>query len=562
MTSDSIFTTLSGGLQAKIINDLMDLFRSNSRGYGVGEFQGARFDEDKNKWIPGHVRWTWGETSEREWHDHLAGVKLLGQGVLCDDNKVWYACLDIDSYDIDYHEEMAKIKRSGLPLVVYRTKSGGLRIVIFFSEGIDSELVIPRMRRVASLLGYAGCEIFPKQSKLDVSNGDCPSWIYMPYGGTHDMFPEQGCMNEGGGLMELEEGIEYAKGKRLTQSAFIELFTAEEHAKANGKANGRKHPKGNWVQEESYETTINTMFWDGPPCLWIIAHNKSHEMQNNFLVNVATFVKKKYPENWDKALEYVNYNVLQPVGDRDKLSSIVKRGQNQDYEYMCQQEPICTFCDPHACRRKPYGVGTNGAHIDFHEFGITTIDREPNIFFVSIGDKRIQCTFDELWHQHKFQVKCGDHGISAPPSMKKPEWETIVRRNLENATHVPPSRVIRTNADELDLLARYFGAYLPSYMRVGEKEDDKVRIRDTERRIYFKEQRLLDFCRGLPGGGNLALSMRWFIHNKCEYHQQGPGHRGWWRSTYSAQYEMFGEEELGKWFNTGNPTQDMEEKDE
>jgi hypothetical protein len=558
MTSDSTFTTLSGGLQAKIINDLMDLFRSNSRGYGVGEFQGARFDEDKNKWIPGHVRWTWGETSEREWHDHLAGVKLLGQGVLCDDNKVWYACLDIDSYDIDYHEEMAKIKRSGLPLVVYRTKSGGLRIVIFFSEGIDSELVIPRMRRVASLLGYAGCEIFPKQSKLDVSNGDCPSWIYMPYGGTHDMFPEQGCMNEGGGLMELEEGIEYAKEKRITQSEFVKLFTAEEHAKANGKANGRKHPRGSWVQEESYETTINTMFWDGPPCLWTISHAKSHEMQNNFLFNVAMFLRKKYPENWDKALEWVNYNVLQPVGDRDKLNSLIKR--EPDKNYLCQQEPICSHCISHMCRRQPYGVGNDGTGVDYHELAITIIDREPNIFFVSIGDKRIQCTFDELWHQHKFQVKCGDHGISAPQTMKKVEWENIIRQNTEKATHAPPSRVIRTNADELDLLARYFGAYLPSYMRVGEKEDDKVRVRDTERRIYFKEQRLLDYCRGLSGGGNLALSMRWFIHNKCDYHQQGPGHRGWWRSTYSIQYEMFDEEELGKWFGTNNGAQSKQEE--
>jgi hypothetical protein len=561
MTSESKYSTYDSGKQVKIISDLMDLFRSNQRGYGVGEFTGARFDEDKNKWIPGHVRWSWGETTSAQWHDHLSGVRLLGQGVLCDDNRVWYASLDIDIYDVDYIEVMIRVRQSGLPLVVYRTKSGGLRVTVFFCEGVEADLVIPRMRRIASLLGYAGCEIFPKQSKLDVTNGDCPSWIYMPYGGTNDMFPEQGCMNEGGGLMELEEGIEYAKGKRITKERFLQLFTAEETAKANGKANGKKHPRGSWVQEETYEATIDAMFSEGPPCLWTIAHNRSHEMQNNFLFNVAMFLRKKYPENWGKPLEYVNYNVLQPVGDRDKLNSIISR--SPDKNYLCQQEPICSHCISNMCRRQPYGVGANGVDVDYRELGITVIDREPNTFFVNIGDngKRLQCSFEELWYIRKFQIKCGDSGSTVPFSIKQLDWEFVVRKGLEEATHVPPSRVIRTNADELDILTKFFNAYLPNYMRVGEKEDDKVRIRQNDRRIYFKEQRLLDWCRMTPGYNGHTNAMRWFIHNKCEHHEQGPGgFRGWWRGTYSVLYDILEVEDVEKWLNMGTQSADEEDR--
>jgi hypothetical protein len=527
----------------------MDLFRSNQRGYGLGEFQGAHFNEDKNKWIPGGVRWTWGPTTEQQWHDHLSGVRLLGQGVLCDDNRVWYACLDVDIYDIDYISEMSKIKQSGLPLVVFRTKSGGLRVVVFFNEPIEAELVIPRMKRVASLLGYAGCEIFPKQDKLDVEHGDCPSWIYVPYGGTHDMFPEQGCMTERGSLLDIADCIAEAKELRLSRQQFLELFAAEEHAKANGKANGRKHPKGAWVQEDTHEMTINTMFHDGPPCLWTLSRRKVHDMQNNFLLNVAIFFKRKYSENSEKPLEYMNYNGLQPVGDREKLNGIIKRVCKSDdpYEYTCHQEPICSHCNPHACRRMTYGVGENKTDIDYYELGLTIVNREPRIFFASIGGKRIQCSFEELWYIRKFVIKCGECGVP-PPSMTQKEWEKIVRKNIEEATIVEPSRIIRSNADEYDIMAKFFEANIPNFMRMGEKKDDRVRVRIEEQRVYFKEKRLLEYCRMLPGGGNLATAMRWFINNKCDFHEQKDGYRDWWRSSYSIACNQFDEVERERWF--------------
>jgi hypothetical protein len=83
---------------------------------------------------------------------------------------------------------------------------------------------------------------------------------------------------------------------------------------------------------------------------------------------------------------------------------------------------------------------------------------------------------------------------------------------------------------------------------MGEKSDDRVRVRIEEKRVYFKEKRLLEYCRMLPGGGSLETSMRWFINSKGEYHEQGPGHRDWWRSTYSITFDMFEESERERWF--------------
>jgi hypothetical protein len=544
MTSSTTFSTLNPGKQAQIVADLMDLFKSNSRGYGLGEFQGARFEEDKNKWIPGHVRWTWGETTPAQWHDHLAGVRLLGQGVLCDDGCVWYACLDIDSYEIDYADEMRKIKNSKLPLVVFRTKSGGLRITVFFCESIEAELVITRMRRISSSLGYAGCEIFPKQTKLEAAKGDCPSWIYVPFGGTHDIFPEQGCMNELGNLMELPEAVAHMKDMRIGKSQFMEMFAAEEAAKTNGKTNGKKHPKGAWVEEETYETTINTMFWDGPPCMWIISHRRSRDMQNNFLIDVSTFLKKKYPENWDKALEWVNANVLQPVGSAEKLLDIIKRVQRHDYEYMCHQEPICSFCDPHACRRKPYGVGAGNGGIDHFELGLTEILRIPRVYFANVGEGRMMFEAEDLLSQFRYQKKCVDHGIPPPPTRKKDDWESFIRKNMESATKVDPSHAMRTNASEIEFLTRWLDILVPTYMRVGSKgREDAVRVKIEERRIYLKDGKLMRYCLQLNYDDK---SMRKFLENNCKYHSRTEG-RDWFRSTYSVSFDLIDEEYIEKW---------------
>jgi hypothetical protein len=545
-TTETTFSTYDSGKQAQIVHDLMDLFKSNQRGYGLGEFEGAKFNEDKNKWIPGHVRWTWGHTGSDEWRNHLLGVRLLGQGVLCDDNKVWYACLDIDIYDIDYAEEMQRIRRSKLPLVVTRTKSGGLRIIVLFNEAIEADLVVSRMRRVAASLGYSGCEIFPKQTTLIVEKDDCPSWIYVPFGGTHDIFAEQGCMTDNGNLMELSDAVMHMKDMRITKGKFMEMFAEEEAAKTNGKTNGRKHPKGAWVQEESYEVTLNTMFCDGPPCMWTIVHEKCRGMQNNFLLNVLSFLKRKYPENWDKALEWVNYNVLQPVGDRERLHEMITRMRNQEYEYRCHDQPICAHCNPHACRRMPFGVGTSSNGIDHFELGITIIERVPAIYIVNFGDTRIEMSSSDLNNQPKYRERCMDHGILPPASRPKVDWEKMVMLGIESAPRIPPSHIMRTNAAEFEFLSQWLSITVPTFMRVGEKgKEDTVRVKMEEKRIYFKPKKLMRFCRQQSFN---ETAMRSFIDHKCQSHKEdGVGIREWYRWTYSISFDMIDEDDLETW---------------
>ncbi len=551
--SGTQFATFAPQKQASILHVFMDLFKGNDRGYGVGEFVGVKQRESDNKWTPGHTRWTWGQPGEEQYGAHLRGDYLTGIGVLCDNGSVWFSCLDIDEYEIDYSEVMSKVKRAGLPLVVFRTKSGGLRICIFFTEPIEADVVISRMHKLSASLGYAGCEIFPKQTKLLVEKGDCPSWIYLPYGGTGDVFPEQGCMNDMGNLMEISEAMAHCTDLRIDRSQFLNLFAAEKAADANGKKNGKKHPNGVWVNEGDKQDIIDEMFHDGPVCLRILSRLGIHQgQQNHALAHCATFLKKKY-ENWDKALEWVNYNVLVPVGDIEKLQSIIKRWENNKYEYQCHEEPMRSFCDSLACREKKYGVGSD-MNITMPELGMTIINRKPRMFIISVGEIRIQMEATQLINQNMFQNKFLEEGITVPHQRKKEEHSNWINMQMASATVVEPSYLMRTNATELEIFERFLGWHLKSWVRRGmiPKETDIVRAVPKEKRFYFKwkdmesslRKNMLD--REIP-------SMRIFIENNCTHHKDDSRGR-WWRYTYSISFDKFDEDMVNEWMSEDDET--------
>jgi hypothetical protein len=548
MSFDTTFSTLSLEKQSHVLKDFASLFRGNERGYGVGEFRDARQREEDNKWTPGHVRWVWGAPGQEQIAAHLKGELLTGIGVLCDDGKCWFACLDIDEYDeMDYKDVMQKIQATTLPLVVFRTKSGGLRICIFFSELIEATEVIPRMRKLAAILGYAGCEVFPKQTSLRVEKDDCPSWIYLPYGGTREIFAEQGAMNEGGNLMDIGEAVTYCMNRRLNRLNFFNLFAAEKAAETNGRRNGKKHPAGLWVEESTKEDTINAMFWDGPVCTWILARKgvgQGH--RNNFLAHCATFLKKKY-ENWSAAIDWVNVNVLVPVGDLETLSNLKKRWNGHAYEYQCHDEPMATFCDAHGCRLKRYGVGSDGG-IDYPELGMTIINTEPPTYMINAGEHRIDMSPAEIYGIRTFQIKFLEKRARMPTNLKQATHVNWINSLMDTATVVEPTHIMRANANELELLTSYFARYVPIWIRRGVPDDksDAIRVKEEERRIYFKWEKLAEYLRRAYKDSDVK-SMRKFIDAKGQYHLSDRGH--WWRCTWSLSFDIFDEDDVSRWLH-------------
>jgi hypothetical protein len=408
------------------------------------------------------------------------------------------------------------------------------------------------MRRLSASLGYSGCEIFPKQTKLLVEQGDCPSWIYLPYGGqgrdiTGDpIFPEQGCMNDMGNLMEIDAAMRWCMGKRIGYKQFMDIFAAEKAADANGKSKGKKRPDRIWEKEETHQDTIDAMFWDGPVCLRVLTRapvGQGH--QNHFLTQCGIFLLKKY-ENWGDALSWVNYNILTPVGDPEKLRDMIKRLPTQKYDYLCHDEPMQTYCDAHGCRMKKYGVGADGHGGSYPDLGMTIINRNPRIFIVSVGNSRWMMSAGELLNFNSFQTKFLEAGLSVPALRKKDEHIRWVNAELEKAVKVEPSIAMRTNAAELELLIPFLSSHIRVNVQQGDREEDIVRLDEKEKKVYIKWLRAQRQLRQHYTSTDIDL-LRRFFENNCEYNIQGPGIRGWNRNTYSIKFDQFDDEQIEEW---------------
>jgi hypothetical protein len=330
---------------------------------------------------------------------------------------------------------------------------------------------------------------------------------------------------------------------------FFKSHTARQKSNGSEKTKGNV-PKGLFVDGMS----VNEIFKGGPPCLWTLAHQGVPSYQHNYLFNALILVKKKFPDNHQEAIRYINQYVLNPHGDLQKIEELIKSSKDRNYTYRCKDAPICDYCDSHACRKQPYGVGSGEGRIDW-EFGMITIEKEPREFIVSMGDKRVRLTAKELMNQNSFIEKCMDVGAPYPDRMKRDEWDRIVRIALEDSQMVKPSELMKTNADEWETLQIFFGIHIPNgvrrdgikYLNGGGTENDVVRVKVAERLFFFKIDVLKRFCLQTRTE-TFARQMRVFIDKEGTHLKQeiGSGVRGWFRGTWSLPFEKFDEAFINK----------------
>ena len=65
--------------------------------------------------------------------------------------------------------------------MVCRSKSGGAHIFFFFQDYISAGEFRDKASEISAVLGYGGCEIFPKQEQILVERGDVGNFINLPY---------------------------------------------------------------------------------------------------------------------------------------------------------------------------------------------------------------------------------------------------------------------------------------------------------------------------------------------------------------------------------------------
>jgi hypothetical protein len=369
-----------------MIERLKDIFKGLESAHGITNKTEEIRHDGKNEVRSKTIR---EPVTNELWQKHLNGEEPgLGIIPINEENKCKWGAIDIDTYPFDHLKLIKKIRENNFPLIVFRSKSGGAHVYCFTKQFVAASLMRQKLQLMASALGYAKAEIFPKQSKIMADRGDVGSFLNMPYHGG-------------------DRTVKYAiddNGNSLTIDSFIksyDLIALEDIELENLFINKTK--------EKEKEA-----FPDGPPCLNTIIKNGpivegngdvAASGRDNGLFNIGVYVKKANPIGWEDKLEDYNTEkyIKPPLKSKD-IDRIVKQLDKKDYDYRCKDKPICNFCNEALCYTKQYGKGGDVRMPAIES--IRKYESDPPIFFVDINGENIEVDAPTLHDHEKFSIAC------------------------------------------------------------------------------------------------------------------------------------------------------------
>ena len=307
-----------------------EIFEGNNSAYGQLILSGIKSEKGK---ADGKAFIKRQPVTDNLWEDHLAGKDpALGVIPINENNMCKWGCIDIDVYNVDHLVLMRNIKGLSFPLVTFRSKSGGAHLFLFAKEFIPASLMQSKLKAMADALGYAGSEIFPKQTEILVERGDTGNFLNLPYHG---------------GVRGLRYAMK-AGGEAATLESFYSIY--DEWVQT------REEIEQITVKEK---TEVKESFKQGPPCLNTLAEQGFGEgSRNNALFNIAVYCKKAHADDWENQVGQYNQKYMDPPLSYQEVQLVIKSVTRKGYDkYRCKEQPICGVCNAAKCRTKKNGVG-------------------------------------------------------------------------------------------------------------------------------------------------------------------------------------------------------------
>lgn len=260
---------------------------------------------------------------------HLSGQMGCGGVPIQDDNSCMWGAIDFDNHDSDEDlpiKKMEEVARANaLPLILCRSKSGGVHAYIFCEKPIAASRVRMMLTKWAATLGMPGAEIFPKQARLGTTKEgklQLGNWINLPY------------LNAG-------KTVRYAihDGKKLTAEEFVAV--AEKLRVSEAQLRGfalTDHP-------------------EAPPCVQrMLSHGVAQGHRNEALYNIVVYFKKSTPNEIDAKAVEVNSTIFAKPLPRAEMGRTIASASRPDYGYRCNEEPVRSLCDRETCLKRKFGI--------------------------------------------------------------------------------------------------------------------------------------------------------------------------------------------------------------
>ena len=389
------------------------------------------------------------------WQKHLNGDEpALGIVPIREDNRCKWGCIDIDTYPFDHKDFIKKIRDKNIPMILFRSKSGGAHVFLFAKEFVAASLMRERLKKIASTLGYAKAEIFPKQDYIRADRGDTGSFLNVPYHGNNKSV--RFAFDDNGEALKIEEFFKLYDTYSLTEKELVNLKISE---------------------------TDNTddFLKGAPPCLQTILKDGMPEGgRNDMMYNIGVYLKKRFPNEWEAKMYIYNEKYMKPPLKHPEMTKSIESLGKKDYLYKCKLEPIVSFCNSKVCSKREFGVGYNVPPPEIT--GISKYPSDPPLYFVNIDGLSVEVDDITLHDPEKFSVACMNQ-ISKPMlPLGKIIWRKQLVKLFEKLQMLDAPDSSKIDVQIKDLLADFINK------APGKKIDDLKRgLPFTEDGItYFK----------------------------------------------------------------------------
>lgn len=412
--------------------------------------------------------------------NHLSGNFGVGICPVTSSGSCHFGVIDIDYYKPSIKRVLAFIREYQLPLLPFRSKSGGLHLYIFLSKSVSAKKLRELLNKIIVVFsleefyGKGKVEVFPKQDT--VKEGGFGNAITLPYFNAEEPYTY---------LLTLEgEKVEFKEALTEIKRSFTTVAEVED------------------ILE-------NLPYKDAPFCIQralltgIVGGENSG--RNNFLFSFAVYAKKKYGAEFKSYVEDVNASFDVPLED-SAVESICNSVSTNEYMYKCKDIPCNALCDKFVCRNREYGLGREKGHF-------TNVDFSGNIYRYKAEEPyyvwQLRLIGQEEWkevvfrnegdilEQFNFAKLCVRYLNHAPQRVSQNDWYEILNTVLPKVINIEVKAEVDTSAKAL--LRNEFIAYLSNKQA---KRDSPYQIRaglayyekkDNVGKYYFLNSGFIDY---------------------------------------------------------------------
>lgn len=369
---------------------------------------------------------------------HLLGDFGVGICPVNAEGKCYFGVIDIDMYKPKIKRVLYFIKEYQLPLLPFRSKSGGLHVYLILTKSVSAKTMRETLNNISyyfsldMLYGKGKVEVFPKQDKAEGFG----SSITLPYFNCEN--PYTYLLDLDGNQVEFKDALEYIQ-KHLT--------TIEA------------------VKDALEKLPYN----DAPPCIQRILLSEEvggeDTGRNNFLFSFAIYAKKKYGSGFESYVEAVNSSFDSPLED-SVVDQICNSVANNEYIYKCKDIPCSNFCDKVVCKKREFGLGRDKSHFTGVDYGqlFRYMTAEPYYIW------KLRLQGQEQWKdvvfkdegylldQKNFAKMCVRYLNQAPMQVSNNDWYSILNSVLPNIQNVEVKQESDTSG--LSIVRNAFILYL------------------------------------------------------------------------------------------------------